>query len=340
VGLALGFAYVVRPTDVIPLVVTTVWVVYERPLYLWRFGLGVAAILIPFLANNQHIYGAWLSPYYHPAFFHGNAFFAEALAGNLVSPARGLFVYSPVLIFAAVGVALAIRRGRFTALDASVIACIVAHLVAISYVNQNWWGGYSYGPRMLSDVLPYLMYFVVRSSGWIFADRQFPRTVAAGAFALTAVVSIFMHGIGVFDKPALAWNHVPNDIDRNPVRLWDWRHPPFLARWTPPPPGQPIDIHAVRCDGAPAPPTDLTLVSNSRNTLTGAWRASPGAALYVIESGARPGSSEFHSREVPATDPPSITIYRVPPGKYYARVRAQNACGLSQPSNEIEVLVQ
>jgi hypothetical protein len=340
VGLALGFAYVVRPTDIIPLVLTAAWVAYERPRDFWRFGLGVAAILVPFFANNQRIYGAWLSPYYHPGTFLGNPFFAEALAGSLISPARGLFLYSPVLMFAALGVGLKIRRGRFTTLDASLIACIVTHVVVNAYVNRLWWGGYSYGPRLLSDMLPYFMYFLVPAIRWIFADGQHPRPAAAAAFAVTVGVSVFMNAVGVFDKPAIAWNTV-NDIDRNPVRLWDWRHPPFLARWAPAPPEPRIDIDAVRCDAAPASPSDLTLVSNSRNTLTGTWRASPGpVALYVVESGARPGSSEFPAREVPATDAPSITIYRVPPGKYYARVRAKNACGLSQPSNEIEVVVQ
>jgi hypothetical protein len=339
VGLALGFAYVVRPTDAIPLALTAAWVAYERPRELWRFGVGVAAILVPFLAMNQHIYGAWLSPYYHPSYFIGNPFFAEALAGSLIGPARGLFIYSPVLMFAALGIGLKIRRGRFTALDASLIACIVAHLVINAYVNRLWWGGHSYGPRLLSDLLPYFMYFVVPALGWVFPERQRPRTIAASVFGLAVAVSVFVHATGVFDKAAVSWNSVPNDIDRNPVRLWDWRHPPFLARWAPAPAEPPIDIHAVRCDVAPPAPGELTLVSNSRNTLTGAWRASPGAALYVIESGPKPGSSEFPAREVAAADAPSITIYRVPPGKYYARVRAQNACGLSPPSNEIEVVV-
>ena len=340
-GLALGFAYVVRPTNIIPLAVMSAWVAYERPRALWRYGLGAAAVLVPFFAMNQQMYGAWLSEYYRPGRFHGNPFFGEALAGDVIGPARGLLVYSPVVMFAVLGLALKLRSRRLTALDSALVACIVAHLVAVAYVNQNWWGGHSYGPRFLSDMLPYLTYFIVPAVGWMVAGRDLARRAAIGGFVLTAAISVVMHAIGVFDRDAIKWNSVPNDIDRNPVRLWDWRHPPFLARWAPAPADQPIDSHAVRCDVAPAPPSDLTLVSNSRNTLIGAWRASPGpVALYVIESGSRPGSSEFPAREVPPTDAPSVTIYRVPPGKYYARVRAQNACGLSAPSNEIEVVVQ
>jgi hypothetical protein len=36
----------------------------------------------------------------------------------------------------------------------------------------------------------------------------------------------------------------------------------------------------------------------------------------------------------------AVTVYRVPPGIYYARVRAKNACGVSPPSNEIMVTVK
>jgi hypothetical protein len=53
-----------------------------------------------------------LPPYYLPGTavtVGDNSTFGEALLGNLISPARGLFVFSPVLIFAIGGFWLAMR---------------------------------------------------------------------------------------------------------------------------------------------------------------------------------------------------------------------------------------
>ena len=48
--------------------------------------------------------------YYRPRRVSVSETFGEAMLGNLVSPARGLFVYSPVLLLAFSGFALALRH--------------------------------------------------------------------------------------------------------------------------------------------------------------------------------------------------------------------------------------
>src|SRR5262249_27765673 len=118
-GASLAGAYAIRPSNAIPLAAGPVWARFDPRARLGAFLLGAGGVAMVFAAASRLIYGAWLPPYYQPAFFGTNQFFAEALAGQLVSPARGLFVYSPVLLASIAGAAIKLRQRRFGALDAA-----------------------------------------------------------------------------------------------------------------------------------------------------------------------------------------------------------------------------
>src|SRR5262249_49391806 len=157
-GACLAFAYVIRPTNAIPLAAATIWTMGCRRDSARSYLAVVAATIALFGLSSRIVYGSWLPPYYAAGRLGGNPAFFEALARHLVSPGRGLLVFSPVLVFAGLGVALKIRLRRFTALDASLVAVVLLHWIAISSF-PHWWGGHSYGPRFFSDMLPYLVYF-------------------------------------------------------------------------------------------------------------------------------------------------------------------------------------
>lgn len=85
----------------------------------------------------------------------------------------------------------------------------------------------------------------------------------------------------------------------------------------------------------PGAPTGFT-GSVSMTTVTLTWNASVGAASYVLEAGSSPGASNIFSGDFGPQ--PSLSA-SAPAGTYYLRVRGRNACGLSQPSNEIVLVV-
>jgi hypothetical protein len=66
------------------------------------------------------------------------------------------------------------------------------------------------------------------------------------------------------------------------------------------------------------------------------WAAAAGAQDYVIEVGSASGLSNILVTSLGATT--NLTVM-APPGRYYARIRARNACGLGSASNEILVVV-
>jgi hypothetical protein len=66
------------------------------------------------------------------------------------------------------------------------------------------------------------------------------------------------------------------------------------------------------------------------------WAAAFGASDYVIEVGSATGLSNLLVTSLGAGT--SVSAF-APPGRYYARIRARNTCGLGPASNEIVVVV-
>ena len=92
----------------------------------------------------------------------------------------------------------------------------------------------------------------------------------------------------------------------------------------------------------PAAPEDLA-VSLAGRRLTLSWDAPDSdegglAASYMVEAGSAPGLANIGI--LPAVAGGRVFTYEpVPDGFYFLRVRAQNAAGLSEPSNEVMIVV-
>jgi len=86
---------------------------------------------------------------------------------------------------------------------------------------------------------------------------------------------------------------------------------------------------------APGTPAPLTF-SQSGAYVVLAWAAGAGAQDYVIEVGSASGLSNILVTPVGAGTSLSTIA---PPGRYFARMRARNGCGMSAPSNEIVVTI-
>ncbi len=89
----------------------------------------------------------------------------------------------------------------------------------------------------------------------------------------------------------------------------------------------------VSCAGAPPPTGLIGGVHGELVTLT--WGTVPGAAGYQVEAGSASGLANL--AVLSAAAPGVATV--APPGTYYVRVRAVNACGAGAPSNEVVVNV-
>lgn len=224
-GLPVALSYTVRPTDSLFVIVFTAYVAIRYRAQLPRYLLAALPVAAIFVAYNVSIYHAVLSPYYHSrldGFYPANwKTFGEGLAGNLISPSRGLFVYTPVSLFAVWSM---MRRLWRTPLNDWLSGLALAHWIVVSSYVASWWAGMCYGPRFFSDLTPVLVLFLIPYlARWEGLSR-----VVRVAFVACALVGLAMHLRGGWSRAVYDWNVKPVSVDQHPERNWDWRDPPFL----------------------------------------------------------------------------------------------------------------
>jgi ABC-type maltose transport system permease subunit len=227
VGAALAFAFVVRPTNAIPIVIWTAYIAMRRPRQLPLFIGCAAPFAIAFVAYNWSVYASIFAPYYLPQRVGATGALGEALLANLISPGRGLFIYSPIFALTIVGFMIRVRDRTFDAFDGTVIGIIVLHWFAVSSF-PHWWGGHSYGPRFMSDMVPLLLFGLFPVFAMLPSLRVSRRAAAVLVVACLSVVSVYMHARGALVKEGWEWNATPNPLDESPERIWDWSDPAFL----------------------------------------------------------------------------------------------------------------
>ncbi len=228
-SLPLAMGFVTRPTNAVPIALLSLFVLAAHRRYFVRYVLWSLAVAVPFFALNLRVFGEVLPGYYAASRLGFHPAIATALAGNMVSPARGLFFTTPVLAFAVWGFFLRARRpeGPPRSLDWILAACIALHWVVIS-MYVHWWGGWSYGPRLMTDILPFCSYFLAPALAALPALTGRVRRAVLPLFAATLALSFFVHARGALSPAVHEWSAKPLNVDEHPERLWDLRDLPFL----------------------------------------------------------------------------------------------------------------
>jgi hypothetical protein len=223
-GLLLGAASWCRPTSAVVVACAGGWLLWHDRRAAVRFAAPAAALLGLLALYQWHWLGApWetgqsvragaialvktgsADPWQTPLWL--------GAAGLLVSPSRGLFVFSPLFALAFAGAALAFRRAAFATLRPLAVAAGVLMLIAFKWFD--WWGGWTYGYRPIVDVTPLLSLLLLPIIDAVFARRW---RVALAAALLGWSVAVQLLGVYTYDGDG--WNaRAGHDIDRP-----RWRH--------------------------------------------------------------------------------------------------------------------
>lgn len=232
-GLALMTAFWVRPTNFLSLAVFSLYVLaFHR-----QHAAACAAAMIPplllFGGINHSIYHTVLTPYSSVGRAAGQLSvhprFGEALTANLISPGRGLFVFSPIFLLAGFACRGADEDRNLSWLRRASIVVVASHWILLSSFVQ-WWGGHCFGPRFFTDLAPLLVFLLIPAVQRIRAGNR-PLTILSAVLLLW---SVFVHHQGVRSQAAIDWSITPVSIDQSTWRVWDWSHTSFLAGLQPP----------------------------------------------------------------------------------------------------------
>jgi len=228
-SIPLAMSYVIRPTNSLSIIIFSIIILIYYRKYFLKYCLWSLTIALPFLLYNLSVYQNILAPYYWFSYEASQitmAGYMQALLGTLFSPGRGLFIFTPILLFSGYGLYLKISKKKFYHLDSALLIIITLHWLVISSL-QKWWGGYSYGPRLFTDLLPYFVYFLIPVIQHL-NFRTAKQILITGLFILFSITSFFIHSRGAIATAVWKWNSRPNYVDLNPERLWDWHDLQFL----------------------------------------------------------------------------------------------------------------
>jgi len=216
----LALSFVIRPTNAIPIFFISVYLFINYRNQFLKYILLATPIAILYVVYNLYVYDNILPNYSQPdRVFHLQYLF-EALAGNFISPARGLFIFSPIFILAIYGFFL-IKKDKHKPLFLIMLASIFCHWILISSF-PHWYGGHSYGPRLFSDMIPFFMCFIILAIQHILSHKTVIKTITMTALLPLMLFSFFVHYKGAYYFAVHQWNVIPTNIDNDTDRLWDW----------------------------------------------------------------------------------------------------------------------
>ncbi len=139
------------------------------------------------------------------------------LPGQLISPSRGIFIFSPFLIFSFLGIVLIWKKKEpcWRILAWTIPIPIVMLLLFSKY--SVWWGGNShYGPRYQIETYPFLMMYLSVTCPFIRQSR-----FITSVFITMLIYAFSVQFIGAFCYPS-SWATKPTLIWQDKDRYWDY----------------------------------------------------------------------------------------------------------------------
>jgi len=237
VATILSWMFFVRPTGAVVAGAATIYMIVRYRERSFPLLLTGGCWLAAFVVYSEYTFGQSLPSYYRHD-FHLTRNSLIAFAGNLISPSRGLFIFVPEIMFIAFMTARYWGVLRFRGLATLSIAIISAHLVVLTG-DRIWYGGWSYGPRLATDLVPWFALLAVLSldafrgeAGDLRISRHSAGSQAGRRDRAIAIIGCLLLSLGVLinargalSSKTKAWNAAPG-LDE---RVWDWKDMQIFA---------------------------------------------------------------------------------------------------------------
>src|ERR1700733_2780432 len=178
-GACAAAAFVIRPTNIVLLPALAMALLLAHATLTQHIRLLVLPLFAGLLLAGYNLYVFHrLSGSYAVAAVSGSIL--PGLAGLFLSPGRGLLIYTPVVVFTLCAFlpGASAARSQHSLLLGTATVFVVLELLALSesiVISPSivWWGGYCWGPRMLTELIPALI--ILMAFGVSAIDRPWPR---------------------------------------------------------------------------------------------------------------------------------------------------------------------
>jgi hypothetical protein len=285
-GLATGLLAANRPPDVLIAAAFSVYALVWARGRAALFALAAAVPVLLVVAYNLYTFEN-LSGGYGAIGVVSTTFFANPLlpgiAGLLVSPGRGLFLFCPFLLFLPLLFHRGLRDREHRLLTLLLTGAAVLQILL--YARADWRGGYSFGPRFLTDLIPVLVWMLAP----VLASLGKP---ARAVFLACCLFAVWVQAVGAFQfsGASFAFQYTPPPGPGEMRNVWQWSDPAF--RMEARNPRQHADLldtlESLAHPVAPRPPVRISppveyprrIPATSRATP----RVSPASDFYTVAS--------------------------------------------------------
>jgi hypothetical protein len=224
-GVAIVYAFWAYRAEAVYLLLGLPSILINASWNIYYFGFGLSKLVVGGYSRYGSEKGSFTSSFYVWTW----AQFWEGFLGLLVSPSRGLLVFTPVSLAAIPG-AWQAWKGRSGKDEKLFLGLTLAALcIFLQYCFfTTWEGGSCYGPRYLTELMPVACFLISYclagwSDRWNQGRHQWVK-VQLGVLTLLIAFSTFTQAVGAFG--ATDWDGIPRGTAE---RFWQW-HDNQIAR--------------------------------------------------------------------------------------------------------------
>lgn len=180
--------------------------------------LGVLPVAVFYLWTGFVLYGGFSNTGYASQMgssWVSNIF--EGFGGIWISPSKGILIYSPVLIFSLVGAYQAYKNKTMQNRHLFLISILIIFLHTLIMGKwKHWYGGFSFGYRLASDVLPFFIILLVP----YILSYFYSKTKKAFYILFSFSVAVQLFGMIFFDS---IWHNAYDNGYKDTRWLWSLR---------------------------------------------------------------------------------------------------------------------
>jgi hypothetical protein len=226
IGFVCGLYLFNRPSDIFVFIPVLYYVWLNREfIYAFLFWYCVSAA--PFLYYNVAYFGSLFGGYtgVGAAIITNQITIINSISGFIglfISPNRGLFVFSPILVFSVIGIwYLWLDQDVTLVVKTLLLISIPCMFLSVCFYAAHidaLLGGWCYGPRYLTTIIPILGLFCG------FGIQPYVENIDRNKLVVLVIIvllliSVVVQVIGVLGYPHSEWNQRSGSKDRS--RVWD-----------------------------------------------------------------------------------------------------------------------